>query len=359
MKEFLLRFYRKHEILVGVLVFLAGFLFDLLTLRRIDDFSNLLKQGIYLLLLGALITSEIKFKLGTLKFKPKLKNFWEYHNLVIHFLFGTLLRSYTIFYYTSASAIASFIYIALLACLMLANEVPRIQKLGVALRVMLYSICVISFFLFFYPILLGHMEARIFWYAFLSSAIVLFFFGLFYLKANTRSGAFRRQILIPAIGIHLLFLLGHATSSIPPVPVAIKKIGVYHLVEKNAGKYIGSHLRTNWDPLRFGPEKFLAREGDKITVLLSIFSPNSFQDQIFLKWFFYDGSRWRLEDSIPLTILGGRQEGFRGFGTKQFYRPGQWRIIVETSDEREVGRINVEIKKDLKSEERIFKKDVF
>jgi hypothetical protein len=46
-----------------------------------------------------------------------------------------------------------------------------------------------------------------------------------------------------------------------------------------------------------------------------------------------------LQDSIPIKIVGGREEGFRGFGVKSNYQPGEWKVQVETTDEREIGRV--------------------
>jgi hypothetical protein len=46
-----------------------------------------------------------------------------------------------------------------------------------------------------------------------------------------------------------------------------------------------------------------------------------------------------MQDSIPIKIVGGRGEGFRGFGMKSNYEPGEWKVQVETQDEREIGRV--------------------
>ncbi|HEX4922592.1 MAG TPA: DUF2914 domain-containing protein, partial [Bdellovibrionales bacterium] len=40
---------------------------------------------------------------------------------------------------------------------------------------------------------------------------------------------------------------------------------------------------------------------------------------------------------------GGREEGFRGFTFKQNYQPGDWRVKIETTDGREIGRITFEV----------------
>jgi hypothetical protein len=52
-----------------------------------------------------------------------------------------------------------------------------------------------------------------------------------------------------------------------------------------------------------------------------------------------DARGWTAQDSIPIKITGGRAEGFRGYGVKSNYQPGEWKVQVETIDGREIGRI--------------------
>lgn len=354
-----LAYYQKHEVTVSAAVFFGGFIFDLLTLGRVDDLFNLIQQAVYLMILGTLLVCEIKVKMGTLTLSGKAAKFWEYHDLIVHFLFGSLLSVYTIFYYTSASAISGIIFILLIAGLMCANEFPQFQKLGLGVRVVLFAICVLSYCSFFYPILMGHVGWLPFWLGILSSVAIFTLIGKVNFKGE-RSPVLEKQVLYPAVAIHVLFLLGYYLSLIPPVPVAVKKIGVYYDVEKRDGQFIGKHMRPWFKVWQKGSQDFLARPGDKVTVLASIFSPSKFHDKVYLRWYHDDPKvGWRLEDSIPLSILGGRDEGFRGFGTKQFYSVGDWKVIVETSDGREVGRISFEVETDDSVEARQFKNDVF
>ncbi len=360
LKSRFLGFYQKHEVLLSVAVFVLGFVFDLLTLGRIDDLLNLVQQAVYLLLLGTLLVVEIKLKIGALTLSPRAKNFWEYHDLFVHFLFGSLLSAYTIFYYTSASALTSFFFILLLAGLMLANEVPQIQRLGLPVRVILYTICLLSYFAFFYPILLGHVGFVPFWLGIVSSILVSGFVWQGNFRGREGNQVLKKHVLFPSLAVHLLFLVGYYSSLIPPVPVAVKKIGIYYDVLKQEGKYLGKHQQSAWRFWENGSQEFWARPGDKVYVLLSIFSPARFEDKIFLRWYFDDPKRgWFLEDTIPLSILGGRDEGFRGFASKQYYRVGSWRVVVETSDGREVGRISLRIAEDTSAGERTFKIDSF
>lgn len=330
--------------------FALGFIFDIYTIRRIDNIYGIIQQGIYLLVLGAFLVIEIRSVTSK-------RNLWQYHFMVVHFLFGALLSIYTIFYYTSASAITSFLYIILLGGLMLANEFGKIRTIGLPVRVTLYAICTLSYFSFLFPIIFKRIGPLPFWCGVLSS---LSLFILIWLTNLRDIKNVKKEVLYPAIGLHIFFVIGYYTSLIPPVPMAVKKIGVYHHVEKKDGKYIGLHNRTLWDKFAPGPKEYLAREGDKVTILLSIFSPAMFKDQIFLHWFYdHEKNGWSLEDTIPLNISGGRESGYRGFASKRFYKLGLYRVIVETSDGREVGRISVEIKRDTSSNERVFKEDVF
>jgi hypothetical protein len=359
-KNRFLQFYQHHEVLVSISVFIAGFLFDIFTLGRIDDLLNLIQQAIYLAVLGTLLVIEIKLEAKTIELSEKGKKYWQYHDLLVHFLFGSLLSAYTIFYYTSASAITSFFFILLLAGLMLANEVPQFQRLGLPVRIILYNICVLSYCAFFYPILIGHVGLVPFWLGFISSFFILFLVWKLNFKQDKSKELLRKHVLIPTVAIHLVFLLGYYTSLIPPVPIAVKRIGIYYEVTKEDGKYIGKHQRAFWKIWEKGSQSFMARKGDTVVVLLSIFSPARFEDQVYLKWYFDEPQGgWHLEDTIPLSILGGRDEGFRGYGVKQYYRFGNWRIIVETSDGREVGRIHLEIQEDTSTNDRIFKTDTF
>ncbi len=344
--------------LVSCIIFILGFLFDVLTLGRIDNLANIIQQAIYLLALGTLLICEIRISIGKMTLSPKGQRFWEYHELVVHFLFGSLLSANTLYFYTSASAVTSLIYITLLAGLMLANEFPKFQKFGLIARVTLFSICLLSFFAFLYPILIGHVGAIPFWLGMISSALVMYFV----LKNNFENASeyIRKNVFYPTAIIHVLFVLGYYTSVMPPVPVAVKKIGVYHEVIKENGDYIGTHERGWLEGLNKWTQRISTRPGDKIVVILSIFSPANFEDQVYLKWYYYhEDQGWKQEDTIKLSILGGRDDGFRGFTTKSHYREGLWRVEVETSDGREVGRLKIRIENDSNLEPREFRKDVF
>jgi hypothetical protein len=149
----------------------------------------------------------------------------------------------------------------------------------------------------------------------------------------------RRQILVPAGTVLLGFLTLYLVKVIPPVPLSIPFIGVYHAVERTDEGYRLSHERPLWRFWHNGDQAFRAQPGDQVYVYFRIFSPTRFSDQVLMRWYRKGPRGWSLSDSIPINIVGGREQGFRGYGVKSNYEPGEWKVQVETTDGREIGRV--------------------
>jgi hypothetical protein len=84
-----------------------------------------------------------------------------------------------------------------------------------------------------------------------------------------------------------------------------------------------------------------------------VFSPARFSDQVLLRWY-RKGSGWALQDSIPIRIVGGREAGFRGYGFKSNFQPGEWKVQVETADGREIGRVYFDLQAEPEAQPRSF-----
>src|SRR5690606_35927792 len=122
-------------------------------------------------------------------------------------------------------------------------------------------------------------------------------------------------ILLPMAFVLLGFLILYFFRLIPPVPLSIPFIGVYHTVEKQGDTYRLGHERPWWKIWHNGDQNFYAQGADKIYVFFRIFSPTHFSDQVLVRWYWKDNRHgWVLQDSIPIKISGGRAEGFRGYG---------------------------------------------
>ncbi|HRO67670.1 MAG TPA: DUF2914 domain-containing protein [Pseudobdellovibrionaceae bacterium] len=150
----------------------------------------------------------------------------------------------------------------------------------------------------------------------------------------------RSALLLPGGTVLALFFAFYLLGWIPPVPLSVQEIGIYHKVEKKDGGYLVSQENPWWRFWRSGDQDFMAEPGDEIFVFVRIFSPSRFSDSVVLHWQFHDPREgWKTSDRIPMGISGGREGGYRGYASKKNYSDGEWRVLVETTDGREVGRL--------------------
>jgi hypothetical protein len=273
---------------------------------------------------------------GNRALTPISSFYYEWRNALLHFLLGSLLSAYTLFFFKSSSLLVSFGFLAAMVALLVANELPRFQRLGAPFKFALLALCYLAFFAVLTPIVLGSVGVWGFLLAAGLGAAPLAALGL-WLRA-------RREVLLPLGGVLAGFLLFYFFRLIPPVPLSIPFMGVYHGVERTAEGYRLLHERPAWRFWHHGDQWFRAQGDDRVFVYFRIFSPGRFSDQVLMKWFWKDGARgWTLQDTIPIRIVGGREEGFRGYGFKSNHQPGDWKVQVETLDGREIGRITFDI----------------
>ena len=342
--------YERNEKTFDIAAFAGGFIFDIAMIDRIDAWSTIIQQAAYLLLI-AVILIQMFFVEGapardTATMAAPKRWYFEYRTALVHFLLGTLLNLYTLFFFKSASLFVSFAFMLVLAALLVANESKRLKaQLGLSLKFALFSLCLVSFCAGVVPVFVGTIGPFVFLLSMLVACIPLaVIYRRIHIHAPDRVQQARRQILMPFGLVLVVFLSLYLVRLIPPVPLSLHFIGVYHNVERNDDVYKLSHERPFWRIWDNGDQKFLAQPGDRIFVYFRLFSPARFSDQVLMRWYWKDAAgNWKLQDSIPIKIIGGREKGFRGYGTKNNYQPGDWKLQVETTDEREIGRVYFEV----------------
>jgi hypothetical protein len=348
-------FYKKHQRWIPVSSFVLGFIFDMFMLRRIDDIRTIVQQAVYILISASIIGVELIESTREIKMPGFFRKIWKYEEAVLHFLLGTLLNSYTIFYFKSASAITSFIFIILLVALLTINEFKKFEKSQTKVHVALLSLCVISYLVSLMPIILGFMGTITFSIALIASLFIFWFFYRFMKKRlEGRPNLLLTHVVQPYVAIQVFFSILYFAHAIPPVPLSVKYMGIYHQVEKSEGEYRLTYFRPDYRFWEHGDQTFYARPGDSIFCYVQIFSPTRFQDQLQVRWLLKDEKRgWQSQDAIKLSVTGGREEGFRAVTKKDNYQPGEWRVQIETLDGREIGRIDFVIIPDTETNERM------
>lgn len=349
-------FYKKYERWVPIASFFAGFVFDTFMLRRIDELATILQQALYIIISGALISVELIEETREVHPPSLLRKIWKYREFLLHFLLGTLLNSYTIFYFKSASAITSFIFIILLVALLIFNEFMHFGKSQIKVHVAFWSLCLISYLASLAPILLGFIGIIPFLSA-VAASILIFSFYCKLLKPvySAKPGLLRTHLLVPYASIQALFVFLYFIHAIPPVPLSVSYMGIFHNIEKKNGGYELSYMRPYWKFWEHGDQTFSARAGDPIFCFVQIFSPGRFKEELQVRWLYKDPKHgWLPADAIPMPIVGGREEGYRAITKKNNYQPGSWRVQIETRDAQEIGRIGFTVVADESTDERTF-----
>jgi hypothetical protein len=222
----------------------------------------------------------------------------------------------------------------------------------------IYTLCLNAFFSMMFPVIIGSVSLWLFLLSVATTSLLLFFLVQKIRKHIHDKNFILRQVLAPTLGVEILFVLFYFLGWIPPVPLSAKYMGVYHKIEKADGHYLLSHQRPWWKIWQHGDQIFYARPGDNIYFFSNIYSPARFSDEVKIRWMYSDPKLgWTSWDLIPMKISGGREEGFRGFTYKSKYAPGDWRVQIETTDGREIGRMYFEVVNDDSQDERVYQVD--
>ena len=347
--QWLKLYYEQHERLADIAFFVGGFLFDVVTLTRVDSWISIGQQIVYLTVIATVLL-QMFFDEGkpprALESMPTLKRwYYQYRAALVHFLLGALLSLYTLFFFKSSSLLVSFGFLVFLVLALLLNEWKRFKALGLSFKFALLSLCVLAFSAVVVPVFVGSIGVAVFLLSMLVGALPLALIDRrIRVHAPDRTAQARRQIGVPFGLVLIGFLTLYLFRLIPPVPLSIPFIGVYHAVEKTEAGYRLSHERPGWRFWHHGDQHFKAQPGDKIYVFFRIFSPARFSDEVTMRWYWKPkGNGWKLQDGIPIAIVGGRAQGFRGYGVKSNHQPGDWKVQVETTDGREIGRVYFDV----------------
>lgn len=337
-------FYKKHELKSDIGIFIGGYLFDILTFSTPDDWFSISQQFVYLTIIGSLIFLEVLHE--SRKFAPsqKFAKVWNFRKFFLHFFLGSLLSVYSLFYIKSSSFWASSLFLLVIIGILVGNETKYIQDRNTGFKFSLFILCVFSFFSVLAPTVLGFIGWTPFVLSLVLTALIIFWGQKLYLRNGVTMAYTQGQLIRPG-GVVLSVICGlYILGVIPPVPLSLNYAGVFHNVEKLNGSYSLTTEKPWWKFWHEGDQFFKAQSGDSVFVFVEVFAPSRFKDTLYMRWEFDSKeSGWTSSDRVPIEVVGGRLEGFRGFTKKRNFQAGSWRVKVETSDRREIGRINFDI----------------
>ena len=268
--------------------------------------------------------------------------------VVVQFSFGGLFSGFVSLYSRSATYIGTWIFIAVLACLMVGNE--RFRKLYVrfSFQIALYFSALFLFFIFFLPVVLHEISTQMF---LLSGLVAVGVASLLLLvlsrvapviekRERTRSA---RSIAVIWAVVNILYF----SNAIPPLPLALKDAGVYHAVAHRAdGIYeLQGEPRTWLETFLPFETTYHRVSGEGAVVFTSIFAPTGLSTPVLHEWQRYDevARTWVTKNELSFTINGGRDGGYRGYSRKYGLETGRWRVNVILPSGSIIGRVAFEV----------------
>lgn len=341
--EELLRWY-EHYISPATLI--IAFTLDTLAFKRVDLLLSNLLLFTYLTLAATSIVLYHLIQSGKLRGKFFL-SILPFVPVGMQFGFGGLFSGFVILYSQSAAYATSWIFVVLLAALLIGNERFRKLYTGFVFQASVLFVTLLSFLIFFLPVATGKIGMAIF---LISEAIavgaITLFVILFGRVAPEVWRASRVQFFRSTASIFLIFNLLYFTNAIPPLPLALKEATVAHSVRRINGEY---HLQT--EPLKWYQQYlqynnvFHKAPGETVYVFTSVFAPTRLSTTVTHEWQFKEPTtgEWVDVSEVSFPIQGGRDGGYRGYTLEDVTVPGLWRVNVRTSDDRLIGKVTFRI----------------
>lgn len=338
--------YGRFERPISSLSLVLGFVFDALTLKRLDTlWENLWIIG-HLIIIGIfIILIHVQESESGDEQNPSKAHFW-YVN-ILQFFFGGILSTYLVFYFRSADIFSTWPFILLLLFAFIANESLKRHYTRFSFQISLFFLSIYSFAIFVVPVILHRIGGTVF---LISGAISLIFILLFirilfyYVKDKLAEGRKTVAFLIAGIFGFINFL--YFTNLIPPIPLSLKDAGVYHsVIKNNEGNYVATREDNGWKKYFEIYPDFTETPDSPVYAFSAIFSPKSLNLTIIHEWQHYDEiqRKWIVERTISLPVVGGRDGGFRTYSLRTNIAPGKWKVIIKTEHGQTIGSLRFKI----------------
>lgn len=334
--------FEKHKKHFLTIAFVFGFIVDNFTLTRVDQLFDNIILLTYIML--AMLSLLALYAASAGKFPEKINSFVRsYAQFFTQYAFGGLFSGMLIFYGRSGSWMVSWPFLLIILLVILGNETirDRVQRL-------IYNIAMLFVGLFAYivliiPVLLGRMGEWVFVGSGILALCIMFVFIHILSFVVPRFIALHQRALIFVVGIiFTLFNFLYFANIIPPIPLSLKDVGIFHSVIKFENNVYQLQYEEGewWQFYKKSDDIFHPVAGGSVFCFAKVFAPTSIQTDIYHKWEYYDEAEksWKQHARISYVIDGGADSGYRGYSLIENYREGTWRCTVETERGQVLGR---------------------
>jgi hypothetical protein len=260
--------------------------------------------------------------------------------VLVQFPLGGLISGFVIFYTKSASLVTSWPFLLFLLVLFIGNEFFRRRYERLVFQISVFYFTLLSYFVLITPVLLGTMGTSTFVLASIASLfaiavllqIIMRLFGELYRRSM-------KVVWMAVVGIFVGFHILYFTNTIPPVPLTLQDIGVYHSVVRVEHDYLVMYEEPHWYEFWRSTHRVYHRATHEAAYCFSaIYAPTDLRTKVFHSWQRKtENGVWVRESLIGFPLTGGRIEGYRGYTIKTVLSPGKWKCVVELENRQVIG----------------------
>jgi hypothetical protein len=272
-----------------------------------------------------------------------LVTYLPFFPVVSQFAFGGLFMAFLSLYGRSASISLSWIFVAGMIVLLIANErfVTLYQRLSFQVATLFFTL--LAFLAFYLPLVVHAIGIPVF---LLSGAIAIALTACFLLVVYFAVPIFLREerfiVLRALLVVYLSWNLLYFSNIIPPLPLALKESGIFHAVTREGDAYLLTAEKKEWYEayLPWRKEVYHRAPGESVYAYTAIYAPKDISTPITYEWQHYATTtrEWATRAEISFIVRGGREGGYRAYSVKAVPEVGEWRVNVLLGDGRLLGR---------------------
>ncbi|MFA6430071.1 MAG: DUF2914 domain-containing protein [Candidatus Paceibacterota bacterium] len=346
----LFKIIKKYERICSALGLVSGIVLTPLALTRVDQpIENVwIVAHLLIAIFGIMVLNYHDNRVAKGRSAEKhneIIHFW--FSILIQFAYGNLFTTYIVFYFRSAVLSFAWPFLLLIFTLLIGNEIWKKHYHILTLQLATLFLAVYMFVIFGLPVLLKRIGDDVFLWSGVYSLLFIFIFALVlwsFTKEKFKKS--KKGLIFSILGTYLIMNGMYFLNIIPPIPLSLKTAGVYHDLSKNSdGDYVGHEENYDWKKYFVKYPIFHRVDGEPVYVFGAVFSPAKLNTKIYHKWQYFDEGEKKWEDSmlLEISIVGGREGGYRIYSSKEAVFPGLWRVDVLNVNKQIIGRLKFKI----------------
>lgn len=341
----LLAWAASNERRIGATLFVVGFLTDIITFGLVSlNTTNYFFLAYLFITLVSLFGSHYLYSRST-SYSTRTQALKIIFPLVFQYCMGSLLSGTLIFYTRSGSVFVSWPFLLVFVLVFVGNEYFRMYKDRLVFQTLLFYLTFYAYVLFAYPF---YMRTLTFWTFYISTGIAIVAMGiilwvLFKIGRERFLDSFS-HILTTSIVSTLVMVGAYASGILPPLPLSLRDINIYHSVARTGNEYVVFGEAVPWYGSLLGTTVHMV-PGESLFAYSSVFAPTTFTTTLLHVWERYDEAKgkWIRVSKIAFPLSGGRDGGYRGYSESASVSPGKWRVSVLTGNGQVIGRLTFTI----------------